>query len=194
MGLPSLAALLLCLFTAALLAARPASGRAEGWIAGGFAAGVLVTSWAEPGSGFVSLMAGGLIAAALLRSLHPPWLLVMSGLVAGAGVADAFPVSLGPAAWLVWLTCLLLVGSSSKLAATRREFAPAALLDQGGCALLIASPVIAALPAAQSGWRSALALTGSSQVMEVPSAGWWWFALPVIALMCGALRQWWYRR
>jgi hypothetical protein len=194
MDVPSLAALLLCLFTAALVAARPSFRGSEAWIAGGFLAGVLVASWFAPGSAFVSVLAGGLIAAALLRSLRADWLLGMSGLIAGVGVADTLPGSLGPAAWLVWLICLLLVIASSRFATARREFAPATLIDQGGCALLIAAPVIAALPAAQSGWKSALALAGPNDVTTGTSTGGWWLALPLIALLIGALRQWWYRR
>jgi hypothetical protein len=193
MGLPALAALMLSLFSGVLLASRAAAGRrAYALISGAFVAGVLLASWFNPGNTVSSLVAGGAIAWTLLgspRASVPP---VLSGLVAGLGVATVLPVAAGWTVLAIWLLALLAVLASARLSGERPQFAPVALLDQGSCALLIAAPLIAALPAAQSGWKSALALAGASASAAAPAPG-WWLALPVIALICGALRQWWFR-
>jgi hypothetical protein len=194
MGLPALAALLLTQFAAVLIAARPSIATPQRWIVAGFASGALVATYLAPGATALSLLAGAVVAVCLLGSPRMQRVLLMAGMVAGAGVAGALPLSEGWLCLPFWLLALLAVALSARLAGSRSGFAPLALRDQGGCALLIAAPVIAALPAAQSGWKSALALAGPSEVAQGPAAGWWWMALSVVALMSGALRQWWYRR
>lgn len=193
MFLSDVAVLLLCLFASMLIVARTDSSARIALCVPGVVAGVLLASFAAPGIATLAIVAGIATAAQLLGNLNTVAAPLLAGLCAGLGVAGVFaPSAFGAIAWFV-LPLAFVAPLSSVLLARRAGFAPQALCDQGQCAVLIAAPVIAALPGARSGWQSALALGGTS-LNTAPPSGWWWFALPLLAFGFGALRQWWVRK
>lgn len=194
MALPELTTWLLCLFAAVLLAARPLPASTRGWgLPVAFAAGLLLASWVALAVPALALLAGAFVLSSLLRPPPPPVLQAMAGLGAGLAAASLFPwAGYGAGSLLAWACALALPWASARLAGEPR-FAPAVLRDEGGCAVVIAAPLIAALPAASEGWRSALVLAGTQGVADRAMAG-LWFVVPVLALVAGVLRQMWVRR
>lgn len=195
MGLPALAALLLCLFVAVLLAATPVTpARGVAIILPSFAVGLLIPQFAPTSNSGLALLAGGAAALSLLGTRRTFPMLLLAGITAGAGVAGVLSFAQSGAIVLpFWLAALAVVLTSASMAIRRPQFAPSVLRDQGECAALIASPVVAALPVVEAGWKSALALAGARSTAESPMPG-WWLALPMLAVGVGVLHQWWVRR
>ncbi len=195
MGLPALAALLLCLFVALLLAATPVSpARGMALLLPSFAAGLLLAQFVATNDSALALLAGGAAALSLLRTRRAIPMLLLAGFTAGAGVAGVLSLrAYGLIVLPSWCAALAVVLASAWMAFRRPGFAPSALRDQGECAALIASPVVAALPVVEAGWKSALALAGARSSVDAPMPG-WWLALPMLAIGVGVLHQWWVRR
>ncbi|MGC4028792.1 MAG: hypothetical protein QM696_07975 [Steroidobacteraceae bacterium] len=193
MTLPALATLLLCLFGSLLIAARP-SGRAVWAAVTAFAVGGALAILLRPASSLLAISAGILCAVSLLRALPREVPAVLSGLCAGLGVVGLFSLAeYGFAAVGVWLVGLAVPVATLRFKARQPGFAPAALIDQGQCAVVIAAPVVAALPGAEEGWRSALALAGAQPATSGTSPG-AWLLLPLAALVAGMLYQTWSQR
>ena len=195
MGLPALAALLLSLFVALLLAATPVSpARGVSLILPSFAAGLLIPQVIPTNSSGLALLAGGAAAASLLGRRRSISMLLLAGITAGAGVAGV--LSLAESGGFVlpfWCAALAAVLGSVWMATRSPLFAPSMLRDQGECAAIIASPVVAALPVVEAGWKSALTLAGARSSLDAPMPG-WWLALPMLAVGAGVLRQLWVKR
>jgi hypothetical protein len=195
MGLPALAALLLSLFVALLLAATPVSpARGVAIIVPSFAAGLLIPQFVATNDSGLALLAGGAAALSLLVTRRTVPMLLLAGITAGAGVAGVLSFTeSGVIVLPFWCAALAVVLISAGMASRRPQFAPSILRDQGECAALIASPVVAALPVVEAGWKSALALAGARSSADAPMPG-WWLALPMLAVGVGVLHQWWVRR
>ncbi len=196
MTLPALATLLLCLFTALLIAARPAvpmmsRTRAVAAVVAAFVVGAALAMLLRPATAFLAMSVGILCAVSLLRALSPALCAALAGLCAGLGVVGLFPAAeYGAIVVPVWLAGLAAPLAALRLKSSRAEFAPPMLVDQGQCAMVIAAPVIAALPGAEEGWRSALALAGAQSAAGDAAPG-AWLLLPLLALAAGMFHQVW---
>lgn len=199
MTLPALATLLLCLFASVLIIARPAGAAMAGariaatlilaFVLGGMLALVL-----RPAIAVLSMVAGILCAMSLLRAM-PAWMsAALAGFGLGLGMAGLLPVDeYAGAAVVAWLAGLAAPLAALRFRSRGGEFAPAVLVDQGQCAVVIAAPVIAALPGAAEGWRSALALAGAGSADGAASPG-PWLLLPLLALAAGMFHRFWSKK
>lgn len=201
MALPALASLLLGLFASALLASHPVSPahpgkdvRGVAALVAAFAVGITLALLARPLPAVLALYAGGAAAISLLAAPRPRWRQLLAGFGAGLTIAATFG---GDAGWLpaslTWLAALAAILACAHRAARDPGFAPQALRDQGECAIVIAAPVVAALPGAAAGWRSALAFAGPQATSDAASPG-LWLLVPLLALIGGILHQLWWRR
>lgn len=196
MALPELTTWLLCLFAAVLLAARPLPpGRGTWVVPAAFLVAAPLGLRVSLTSAALALLAGGAVALYLLRK-HKPTPLLAHGLAGGcAGLAAASlfpPAQFGAGGWVA-LACALALPWASARKSGEPAFAPPVVRDEAGCAVVIAAPLVAALPAAQEGWHSALVLAGSQGHPDAVALG-HWFILPVLAFVVGVARQMWVRR
>lgn len=179
------------LSAAALGAGAPASRWTIPFVLAGFALGSSLLRW-WPGNGTAAVIVGLALACTLWRPL-PPW--QRSAL---AGIAASFAAVAMASEGLAWpgaaIMAVAIPLAASTCAARQPRFAPAKLLDQALCALLVAVPAVAAWTQLTSGWQSALALNragADSPSGTIPS---WTLATLAAAAVAGIIRQQWIRR
>ncbi|MFT3907617.1 MAG: hypothetical protein QM718_15075 [Steroidobacteraceae bacterium] len=136
-----------------------------------------------------------LSAAAAWRLLHhaPGWPGAVAAGAAAAGAVAAHAAQ-GLPWWFELAPVLSLAAAAYVLAQTRHRFAPPRLLDQALCGLVIAGPIVAALPTLSEGWRSAQALNRTGVTLQIAAFPRWVGLSVLIACSAGFLHGWWVRR
>jgi len=159
----------------------------SGWLV---MASALLLPWTPSGSE-AAVVAGCACAWQLLRPGSPAF----GALAAGACTALAvlvqvqqgapLPASIGVA--------LALVGGTLKLASEER-FAPPRMREQALTGLVLAAPVLGALPGVLSGWQSAVTINLAVESRGLASVPPWVWEFGAAMLVLGVLRELWVRR
>ncbi len=125
----------------------------------------------RPGSARFPLLAASLCAA----------LASVVQMQQGAPVFASTVLVVGPAGLALWF-------------ASHAGFAPSRMREQALTGLVLAAPVIGALPGVMSGWQSAVTINLAANVRPVERFPDWVWQFVVAMLALGVLRQLWVRR
>jgi len=179
----------------ALSVCRAATPKATGWALAVFVAVLASTSgfllpWV-PSAGEGAAVVGCACGWQLLRPGPRRQPLFAAGVCAALAAAVQWQQGAPPV--VAVLLALLLVGSAIR-SASRGTFAPPRMREQALTGLVLAAPVIGALPGVMSGWRSAVTinLVANARAAERFPDWVWQFVVAMVAL--GVLRQIWVRK
>lgn len=187
---------LLCMLAASTLAASGAMAGpmsacvlalfvGELLLAGGF-----LLPWV-PSQGEAAIIVGGACAWHLLRPDSRTFASVAAGACAALGTM--VQVQQGAPATAATIVAMVIVGSALRLG-PRSGFAPSRMREQALTGLVLAAPVIGALPGVMSGWESAVTINLAANARAVERFPDWVWQFVVAMLALGVLRQFWVRK
>lgn len=160
-------------------------------LAGGlFVTGVLLLAW-TPSTGGAAIVAGCACAWQLLHPGSPAFPAVAAGVC--AALAVLVQVQMGAPLPVSIILGLALVGGTFKFAAAER-FAPPRMREQALTGLVLAAPVLGALPGVLSGWQSAVTINLAVESRGLASVPPWVWEFGAAMLVLGVLRELWVRR
>lgn len=145
----------------------------------------------SPSAGEVATIIGCACGWHLLRPGPKRKPLLAAGVC--AALAVAVQVQQGAPAAISLLLMVLLTGSAVWLA-SRGAFAPLRMREQALTGIILAAPVIGALPGVMSGWQSAVTINLAATARNVGNFPAWVWQFAVAMLALGVLRELWVRR
>lgn len=144
-----------------------------------------------PSTGEVAAIVGCACGWQVLRPGSP----VFAALAASACTALAAIAQMQQGAPVAVSAMLSLVVAGIAMGLAKRgDFAPARMREQALTGLVLAAPVIGALPGVMSGWQSAVTINLAANVRPVERFPDWVWQFVVAMLALGVLRQMWVRR
>jgi len=192
----SAAVWLLCMLSACSLAVSGAvAGRMLTWVlvllAGELVmASALLLQW-QPAGSEAAMVAGCACAWQLLRPGNATFAALAAGVCAALAILvqgqQGAPM---PAAILLGL---LVVGATLRFTGAER-FAPVRMQEQALTGLVLAAPILAALPGVLSGWQSAVTINLAVEARGLRSVPAWVWEFGIAMIMLGSVRALWVRR
>lgn len=89
---------------------------------------------------------------------------------------------------------ILLLAGSAVWFASRAAFAPSRMREQALTGIVLAAPVIGALPGVLSGWQSAVTINLPEAARDSAAFPSWVWQFVLVMLALGVLRELWVRR